>query len=244
MDGVVVAATDTTLLLHPPIGADVTLNLTEDTRFQQVGSHTADTAPPHPLAGQYARARYDRNTLIAAQVVLTPPVPLPAVGLVGDTSPSGFSLTLRDGRILSLAVNANTVFRINGRPGSSTELATGDRAEVLFLLEGTANRALRVNVQLAPPRSFQGVVTTNGGSTLSAKGRGGALSFQVDAHTAIRLNGKPVTLVELQPNQPVEVLYRARNGGLWALRVNARSVKPTAPTSTGGHGKSQDRGKG
>src|SRR5205809_1286321 len=78
MDGVVVAATDTTLQLHPPIGADVTLNLTEDTRFQQAGSHTADTAPPHPLAGQYARARYDRNTLIAAQVVLTPPVPLPA----------------------------------------------------------------------------------------------------------------------------------------------------------------------
>jgi hypothetical protein len=230
IDGVVISASDTTLQLRPPIGTSVTLTLTSETRLQWVGRHSAPGAPSLPEAGQYARAQYDLNTLVATRVALGEPAPIPAAGLVKEASDMELSLTLPDGRILEVAVDAETIVRINGRPGSNGELAAGDRAMVLFLLEGAANRALRVNAVMAPPRSFDGVVTISGANSFSAMGRGGSLTFQVDANTAIRLNGKPLGVSELKPKQPVQVLYRARGGSLLALRVNARPVKGAAPS--------------
>jgi Domain of unknown function (DUF5666) len=270
LDGIVAAQTATSLQIHPPVGADVTLNLTATSQIQVDGkgadgpaSPTTTDLPPAPsdpapdptsLVGLYARAEYDPTSLDAIQIELTQPVPLHAEGVVHDASDQGFSLDLSGSQQqLVLTVGTDTVVRLNGRPATSDQLAPGDRAEVAFLLTPTENHALRVKAEMAPPRSFNGSVAAPGAGvsspdTFSASDGSTTLTFTVDTNTAIRINGKPASVTDLVAGQGVHVLYRERGGVLLALRVSAEKLKKggkgAGGKAGGSLGKGTDRGHG
>jgi hypothetical protein len=265
-DGIVAAQTATSLQIHPPVGADVTLILTSTSQIQVDGKgadgpaspQTADVPPapsnpapdPTSFVGLYARAEYDPTSLDAIQIELTQPVPLHAEGVVHEASDKGFSLDLSDSQQqLVLTVGTDTVVRLNGRPATSDQLAPGDRAEVAFLLTPTENHALRVKAEMAPPRSFNGSVAAPGAGgsspdTFSASDGSTTLTFTVDTNTAIRINGKPASVTDLVAGQGVHVLYRERGGVLLALRVSAQKLKKVGKGAGGDAGANHGKGAG
>lgn len=223
-EGVISAGTTTSLTLHPALGADVTLSLTTSTHFHP-------SPPPSTLVGQYARAQYNSANLQASDVWVRKPEPLKAAGLVQTPGTAGFTLTLSDGRSVGFTFTAQTVCRLNGQVVPCANLAQGDRAEVTFLLTPSANQALTVAARMAPPRSFDGQVGPSAptADSFSATAGGQSLTFQIDSNTAVRINDRPARITDLVLNQPVHVLYRARGGGLLALRVSAGAAPKKEP---------------
>jgi hypothetical protein len=208
------------------------------------GAFEPDSAPaPSPLSfkGMYARAAYDRSNMVAAELSLTVPEPLYAVGRVDDPTTTGFSLYVGEGPKLPLVVKNDTRLFLDGRPVTLDKLAQGDRAEVLFLLVGDQNCALFVRARMAPPLTFGGLISQVGADSFSVAGAGEARqNFKVDSATAIRLNGSPATLLDLKQAMPVSVLYRARSGSNLALRVSAQKPKGQEPVKDPG----KDKAKG
>lgn len=249
VEGIVANATDSSLEIHPPVGDNVTVTLANTTQIHFVtdrpegpeGPNEAKSAqevtpvpppPPSPttFVGLFARAEYDKTTLVAAGVLLSKPFPLPAFGLVHDSAANGFTLDLPDGRQLKLVVGTSTELRLDGKPAASSDLSQGDRAEVLFNLTATENDALKVRAAMTPPRTFEGVVgVVTLPNTFTVLGGGVTQTFKVDSNTAVRINDQKASLSDLVANQPVHVLYRARNGAMWALRVSARKLKGIEP---------------
>jgi hypothetical protein len=274
VEGVVAAATDPAdgsstgqLVIHPVIGDNVPLTVDGNTKFHSpaldlnfdpaaqppagdAGAATQDAVtPPSPtwFVGLYARAYY--NGSAAVDVTLTPPQPLFTGGVVVSASDTEVVLNVKGRGELHLTLSAHTSLRLNGRPAKGGKLAAGDLAEAMFWLTDTENDALRVESRFPAPLSFVGLLpavqVTGPANTFNVTGASQSLNFTVDGNTAIRLDGKKVSLTDLKGGVYVNVLYLARGGVNLALRVTAFTPKPEPkPTPTPTPKPGGDKGKG
>jgi len=259
-EGVVAAAdlTAKTLTIHPAIGDNVTVSVGSSTRFSRgdgafdpglppKAETQAETSPTSgSFVGLYVRAEYDPSTLVAAKIWLHAPVPLHTEGLVHSASDTALSLDLPNGRGFQLALDTNTVCRLNGQPVSGSALTQGDPVAVTFSLKPAENLATLVMARTAPPHVFTGLFVGPGAAanTFSATGGGQTLTFTVDDKTEIRINDKAATLADLQANQPIAVQYRADGSVFLALRVGARDPKQEIHGQENGQGPNTGQGKG
>jgi hypothetical protein len=266
VDGVVVSETDATatapgtLVIHPPFGADVTLNFDTTTQFRKAGrdlgtpdEQTGALVPavqrPTPawFVHLFAHAYYDKTSLLAKQVSLTAPVPLEVEGVVvaGATTDS---LELNDPKRghITLTVNGDTFLRRAGLPvADASVFQAGDQAQAWFWLCPAENEALRIHGHLPPPQHFEGTlsdfVSDDGGAQIGfdvTHGSGPPVGFTENTSTVVKVDANPGHLTDLKVGQFVSVYYQTGSGGNVAVTVLATSPKPptTPKPNTGDTG--------
>jgi hypothetical protein len=234
------------LEIHPAIGDNVTVFVTSSTRFSRDGGsdpsphpkpHTQAETPPDPASfiGLYVRAQYDPSTFAASTIWLRPATPLQGEGTVHSASDTGLSVDLADGRSFMLALDGNTVCRLDGQPVPGHALSQGDPVSFTFFLKPTENLATLVFARTPAPLTFGGLfVPAVQANTFGVQRGSKSLTFTVDDKTVITIGDKPATLADFKANQYVGVSYRADGSVFVAIKLIGQG--PSTGDSGGGGG--------
>jgi len=217
---------DGVLQLQVPVNADIRI----DGRSVQL----SDVEPGDRV--QVTFLRTGQSTGIALQVRVTEapqPAPRTVTGTITAVNAQAGTLTVQtpDGP-LQLQVPANADIRLNGRSATLADLEVGDEARVTYRVNANGtNTVLQIRAteaQQPAPRTVTGTITAVNAQagTLTLETRDGLLQLQVSANTDIRLDGRSVSLGELEVGDQAQVTYRVNaNGTNTALRIRATSAQ-------------------
>jgi len=168
---------------------------------------------------------YQYDTLIANTVQIIREAS--RTGTVVSTTTTSISLRLRNGAVLALTTNGNSVVELGGIPLTSNGVLVGRKVTAVYepgtftllSLDGSSKTA-KGNITAIDP--------TN--RTLVISGRN-ALTFDIDADATVRRAGSSAALTDLVVGDRVVVAYLRDASTVRALAIDARAAAVT-PTSS------------
>ncbi len=197
--GVDNTSTPSTVTVHPKQGADVILKIVSGTRITRAGKGTASLADVK--ADDRAKGLYDRGTLEARRLDITPPLNKcrSYLGTVKSVGTNSFVLTPKGKPDVTVAVNAATRYKVPGvRAPTLSNIIANDTVAVLALDENGVNIAL--NVMLVPKKPIAihigGTVSAyEAGKSITVKDmQGKTFTFPVTPRTRVKLQRGATTV--------------------------------------------------
>ena len=215
--GVVQAVGSDSITLKPRKGAPVTVQVDAHTRIvvnRKVGT-LADIE-----VGYRALVKGKRGEPAKAIRAYEKPSPGKVVaGKVDSVGSDSITLKKRDGTLVTIEVNADTRIRVNGKPGSLSDVETGYRAVVRRTAPGGPAAAINAHEVRSHGRAVvRGVVDSVGSDSITLTGHGGAsVTIGVTGSTIIRVRGKVAPLSDIQTGYRAIVLRAGAGGDALAI---------------------------
>ncbi len=241
-------ATGGTLLLTNSAGFSITLKTTAATVILRDGKSAtlADLKTDDRIV-----ATYDRLTLIASRVEAATPPPTDLTGTITSVDPAtgAVQVTTDHGTVITLTANANTQLRLNGSATTVGNLALGQQVRVAYR---PADK-IALTLAAATPRAgvVSGAITgldLTAGTLQLTPLVGAAQSLKLNAQTAFRLNGRPVSPASVTVGQLATVQIGSDNvvkivsastpplvdliGTISALDIAGGTLQVTTPAQT------------
>jgi hypothetical protein len=220
-------------------GGTLSVRATGDTRIEFNGQRVALA---DLQTGVRVKLEYNAEILIASEIEARskPQVQLEAEahGTVQalDAAKQTVTIRLRDGSTKVLALNADTVVRINGQPSAGADLTPGMELEARFRTDTGAalriNSTAKVQAWVAAHGTIASIDSAGGKVTVNLDG-GGTLTVRATGDTQIELNGQLVALANLQTGARVKLEYSTDI--LIASAIEAQS-KPQVQLEAEAHG--------
>jgi hypothetical protein len=116
------------------------------------------------------------------------------------TAVAALTLTLRelDGSIVTISVAPDATVKVDGQPGTFSQVQAGDDATALAI-DGAPASQLEVTAPLTAPVITQGRVVSAGSSSVTLREADGTLvTIPVATDAIIRVNGQPGSLSQIQ----------------------------------------------
>ena len=237
-----------TLQITDRNGFSVTLKTSTSTVIQLDGK-TATLADLK--ADDTAVVVYHRQTLVASQIAAASPPPTVLTGTITslDATTGAVQITTGHGTAIALTANSNSQIRLNGSATTVANLAVGQAVRVTY------HPADKIALTLAAATPRAGVVTgaitaldLTAGTLQLTPLVGAVQSLTLNAQTAYRLNGRPVTPATIAVGQLAAVQVGTNNtatvvaaetpplihllGTISALNVQGGTVQITTPGAT------------
>ena len=220
---------------------DLTLETTDQTEVK-IGDLRLTAQELDLLEGLIVRVEYNPETFRVREIKADISRVRTVTGTVGvvDTTARTLSVQTQDG-VLQLQVPADAEILVDGRSVRLSDVEPGDQVRVTVLPTGNnTGIALQVRVTEAPqpePRTATGTITAIDPTarTLTLQTQDGPLQLQVPANSDIRLNGRSVSLADLEVGDTAQVTDRVNaNGTNTALQIRATEAQQPEPrTATG-----------
>src|SRR5215210_7475276 len=222
--GVVESVDSDSVTLKAKKGAAKTVAIDENTKIF-VNGHASSLASVE--IGYRAVAKLPKGGG-PAQVLRAhqPPAPGTVVsGLVASVDSDSITLTKKDGSSVTIPVNGDTKIRVNGKPGSLSDVGPGDRAVVRRT--SADGPAATINAgENRGRRAVNGVVDAVGANSITIKQRNGAsATIDVTGDTKIRVKGHSgaAALSDIHVGYKAEVIRSGSDGP--ALAIVAKPPK-------------------
>jgi hypothetical protein len=215
--GVVQSVGSDSITLELKKGATLTVQVNADTRIvvnRKVGT-LADIE-----VGYRALVKGKRGQPAKAIRAYEKPAPGRVVaGKVDSVGSDSITLKKRDGNSVTIDVNADTKIRVNGKPGSLSDIETGYGAVVRRTAPGGPAAAINAHKLHSHGRAVaRGVVDSVGSDSITLKGHGGApVTIGVTGATIIRVDGQAGSLADIQAGYRAIVLRAGAGGDALAI---------------------------
>jgi hypothetical protein len=226
-------ATGGTVQIATDHGTAITLTLNASTQYRLNGRATtlASVAAGDGVSVTYRPA--DKTALtLAAQ---TPPVGVTSGAITAlDTTAGTLTLTPLAGTPLTLTLNAQTVYALNGRRTAASAIVVGDLASVKV---GTNNVATIVSAETPPLIDLAGTISAlnvQGGTVQITTQAQTAITLLLGTFTTVKRNGAASTADQLAIGDQVDVEYEYHlvpNASRALAIVATAAVAPTTPTT-------------
>jgi hypothetical protein len=140
-------------------------------------------------------------------------------GKVDSVGSDSITLKKRDGNPVTIDVNADTKIRVNGKPGSLSDIETGYGAVVRRTAPGGPAAAINAHQIRSHGRAVvRGVVDSVGSDSITLKGHVGAsVTIAVTGATIIRVDGQAGSLSDIQAGYRAIVLRAGAGGDALAI---------------------------
>ncbi len=125
-------------------------------------------------------------------------------GVVQSIDPTHLVLRTLDGSVVTFDLTVGTDVRINGGPGSASDIAPGSVAEVVVDRKG---RVLVIRVLAPPVVTDRGVVTAVTKASVTISTSAGNRTFALDRSTRFRVNGGTARRGAVRPGASVTVTH-------------------------------------
>jgi small nuclear ribonucleoprotein (snRNP)-like protein len=217
----VIAAVDTTastVTITPSKGgADVTLTVDASTLIKRNGK---SAALADLLVGDKVEAKYNPVTMLASKIeVKSSYSELKGKIAAVDTTANTVTITpSKGGADVTLNVDSSTIIKKNDVTITLADLVVGDMVEAKY--SPATMLAAKIEVELPELKGTISAVDTSANTiTVTPKGGGADVTFNVDASTVIKRHDAIVTLADLVVGDHVEVKYDAAT--MLAFKIEA-----------------------
>jgi hypothetical protein len=151
-------------------------------------------------------------------------------GKVTAVGPLTLTLNELDSSIVKIAVAATATVKLNGQPGTFSQLQVGDNAMTMGI-DGSPAIQVQATAPPAPPVTTQGRVIAVGPSSVTLREQDGTVvTIAVAANAIVKVNGQAGSLSQIQPGFSATTVTV---GGLPARAVRSSGkLHSTTSTST------------
>jgi hypothetical protein len=197
-------------------GGPVTVQVNGDTKIIVNGKAgtLADIQVGYRALAKLPKAGGSAKVLRAA----APHPGMVVVGTVDSVGSNSITVKKHNGSTVTIPVNADTRIRVNGKPGSLSDIEDGFRAIVRRTSADGPAAAIHAYEAKAHKLLVRGIVDSVGSDSITLKGHGAAtVTIGVTAQTIIRVGGQAGALSDIKAGYRALVLRAGAGGDALAI---------------------------